>query len=101
MKFYINNKELNGVMDLSDKLSIKSSNKNYNVFYNHKSLNDLVNELYRENDFILIDRNVYNLSPITFKDLTHNILIFDALEDNKNIENVLILVDILLDKKFK
>jgi 3-dehydroquinate synthase len=100
MKFYVDEKEFNGVLDFSDTINIKSLNKDYKVVYNNKNLDTLVNEIYKKDDFILIDRNVYNLSPSTFNNLLNNTLIFDAIEDNKNIENVLILIDILLDKKF-
>jgi len=100
MKFYINNKEFEANLDFSDIINIKSSNKDYKVIYSDKNLDKLVNEIYEKDDFILIDRNVYNLSPFTFNDLLDNILIFDAIEENKNIENVLLLIDILLDKKF-
>jgi 3-dehydroquinate synthase len=100
MKFYVNETEFNGVLDFSNVIDIKSLNKNYKVTYNNKNLDTLVNEIYEKNDFILIDRNVYNLSPSTFNDILNNILIFDAIEDNKNIENVLLLIDLLLEKKF-
>jgi 3-dehydroquinate synthetase len=100
MKFFINETEFNYCMDLSDKISIKSSNKDYDVLYSSKDLNELIHEIYEENDFIFIDRNVYNLDQLTFNKFINNIFIFDATENNKNIENVLILIDILLNKKF-
>jgi 3-dehydroquinate synthase len=40
------------------------------------------------------------LDSQAFKNILSNTYIFDAIEENKNIENVLILVDILLEKKF-
>jgi len=100
MRFYVNDKEFEKNLDFNDIINIKSSNKDYKVIYSDKNLDKLVNEIYKKDDFILIDRNIYNLSPFTFNDLLDNILIFDAIEENKNIENVLLLIDILLDKKF-
>ena len=100
MKFYVNDKEFEANLNFNDTINIKSLNKDYKVIYSNKNLDKLVNEIYIKDDFILIDRNVYNLSPFTFNNLLENILIFDAIEENKNIENVLLLIDILLDKKF-
>ena len=100
MKFFVNEKEFDVVLDLSDSINIKSAHKDYKVIYNSKNLDTLITEIYKNGDFIFIDRNVYNLSPLIFNNLLNNILIFDAIEDNKNIENVLILIDILLEKKF-
>jgi len=100
MEFYVNNTKFNGKLDFSDTLKIKSSNKDYEVLYNSKNLYDLVSEIYKENDFIIIDRNVYNLDKSVFENILNNVLIFDATENNKNIENVLILIDLLLEKKF-
>jgi 3-dehydroquinate synthase len=100
MEFSVNETKFSNTLDFSDKITIKSSNKNYDVFYSNKNLDTLVKETYEENDFIFIDRNVYNLSPDSFTNLLDNTLIFDAIENNKNIEHVLILIDILLNKKF-
>jgi TPP-dependent 2-oxoacid decarboxylase len=98
MEFSVNETKFSNTLDFSDKITIKSSNKNYDVFYSNKNLDTLVKETYEENDFIFIDRNVYNLSPDSFTNLLDNTLIFDAIENNKNIEHVLILIDILLDR---
>jgi len=100
MDFYINDKNFKEEIDLSDNIKIKSFNKTYEVFYENKNLEEIVLDHYVKDDFIIIDRNVYHLSPKTFEYILENILIFDALEDNKNIENVLILTDILLNKNF-
>lgn len=100
MEYYVNNTKFTSNLDFSDKLLIKSSTKNYFVNYSNKTLDELVKELYNKNDFIFIDRNVYNLSPKTFVDLLENTYIYDAIEENKDMENVLKLVDTLLEKKF-
>jgi 3-dehydroquinate synthase len=102
MEFFVEKKRFVLHIDLSDTLKIKSHNKDYDVIYSNKNLDMLVNEIYSENDFIFIDRNVYNLSPETFKDIDNlkKIYIFDAIEDNKNIESVLELIDILLCNNF-
>jgi hypothetical protein len=52
----------------------------------------LVNEIYKKDDFILINRNVYNLSPSTL----NNTLIFDAIEDNKKLK-----INFFYEEKYK
>jgi 3-dehydroquinate synthase len=99
MEFEVDDHKFIGEIDLSDNIKIKSSIKNYDVFYSSKNLDTLINETYEVNDFIFIDRNVYNLSPSTFKSFK-NILIFDAIEANKVIESVLELIDQLYNIKF-
>jgi len=99
MDFNIDDVSFKGEIDLSDEIIIKSLNKNYNVFYSSKTLENLINEVYELNDFIFIDRNIYNLCSSIFLNIT-NILIFDALERNKTIESVLELTDKLYDIKF-
>jgi 3-dehydroquinate synthase len=86
-------------MNLDDNIKIKSSRKTYDVFYSAKNIDDLVSEVYTEGDFIFIDRNVYNLNPDIFENIKNKML-FDAIEDNKNIESVLKLIDELYNLKF-
>lgn len=100
MDFYINDKNFKGDIDLSDNIKIKSLNKTYEVFYENKTLSEIIYEHYSKDDFIIVDRNVYNLDPCTFKLLLESTFIFDATEYNKNIENVLILSDLLLKNNF-
>ena len=102
MNFIVNNKKFENELDFSDKITIKSFNKNYDVLYSNKNLEILMNEIYEENDFIFIDRNVFNLSPEIFDNanILYNFLIFDANEDNKSIDTVLKLIDVLYNKKF-
>jgi 3-dehydroquinate synthase len=99
MEFQVDDHKFSGEIDLSDNIKIKSAIKNYDVFYSSKNLDNLINETYVVNDFIFIDRNVYNLSPSTFNTVK-NILIFDATETNKVIESVLELIDKLYNIKF-
>jgi 3-dehydroquinate synthase len=88
-------------MDTSDKVEIKSYNKSYDVIYNQKSLNELINENYQANDFVVIDRNVYNLDKNCLSKInTKYYYIFDANEDNKNMESVLKIIDLLFEIKF-
>ena len=97
MKFLIGNTEFNYNLNISDKLYIKSLNKDYIVNYSNKNLDELINDIYNKNDIIFIDRNVYNLSSqLLFE---NNIYIYDAIEENKNIENVMKLIDYLILKK--
>jgi 3-dehydroquinate synthase len=99
MNFEIDDIKFIGKVDLSDCIQIKSSTKMYNVYYNSDNLDTLIKETYDSDDFIFIDKNVYNLSPSTFINLK-NILLFDATEQNKVIESVLELTDQLYSIKF-
>jgi 3-dehydroquinate synthase len=99
MEFTVNGRQFCTQLDLSDSMIIQSSQKNYRVAYSQKTLDDLIGEFYCENDFIIIDRNVYNLSPATFVKILDRVYIFDATEKTKTIESVLELIDQLLEKK--
>ena len=92
MEFKVDDIEFKGNIDLSNEICVKSIYKNYYVYYSNKNLNTIIQEIYNDNDFIFIDRNVYNLDQNTFNYL-NNIIIFDAIENNKNIEKVLELTD--------
>jgi 3-dehydroquinate synthase len=101
MEFSIDDVEFFGEVDLSDIIEIKSNRTNYNVYYSSKTLDELFKEVYENEDFIFIDRNVYNLSVDTFKSLNKtNIVVFDAIEENKNIESVLQITDALYNINF-
>jgi 3-dehydroquinate synthase len=101
MKFYVNETPFFGEMDTSDKVEIKSYNKTYDVVYNQKSLCELINENYEINDFVVIDRNVYNLDKNCLSKINSKYyFIFDANEDNKNMMSVLTIIDLLFDIKF-
>jgi len=101
MKFNVNDTTFFGEMDTSDKVEIKSYNKTYDVVYNQTSLNELINENYEINDFIVIDRNVYNLDKNCLSKINYKYyFIFDANEDNKNMMSVLTIIDLLFDIKF-
>ena len=103
MDFFVDDIHFNAEIDLSDTISIQSSRKTYDVLYSSKTLDTLINEIYVVNDFIFIDRNVYNLNPTTFNNIPEmgtNIFIFDAREDTKNIESVLQITDILYNINF-
>jgi 3-dehydroquinate synthase len=96
MEFSIDDINFFGEIDLSDVVEIKSNRTNYNVYYSSKTLDELFKETYENDDFIFIDRNVYNLSVDTFKNLNKtNIIIFDAVEEKKNMESVLQITDAL------
>ena len=101
MKFHVNDTTFSGEMDTSDKVEIKSYNKTYDVVYNQKSLGELINENYEANDFVVIDRNVYNLDTNCLSKINSKYYyIFDANEDNKNMESVLTIIDLLFEIKF-
>jgi 3-dehydroquinate synthase len=97
MLFTVNDKEFNYVLD-DGNITINSSRKNYSVYYSNNNIENIVKEIYVKDDFIFIDRNVYNLSPNTFREFSR-ILLFDANEDNKNIESVLKIIDELYNSK--
>jgi len=101
MNFSVGNTIFEDNIDNSDNVKIKSYNKTYDVLYNNKNLSELINEIYIEKDFIFIDRNVYNLDTSSLDKINNKYyLIFDAIEDNKNIDSVLKLIDILYELKF-
>jgi 3-dehydroquinate synthase len=99
MNFSVNSRDFSAEMDLNDSIQIKSSRKVYDVLYSNKNLEEIVNEVYVEGDFIFIDNNVFKLNPNAFKNIKF-IMIFNAIEDNKNIESVLKLIDELYNLKF-
>jgi 3-dehydroquinate synthase len=106
MIFSAQDVDFSSSLDFSDTIHIKSSRKVYDVNYTNKSLDILVNEEYQENDFIFIDRNVYNLSPTTFTNYNNNnrnimnFYIFDASEDTKTMDSVLNITDLLYSLNF-
>jgi 3-dehydroquinate synthase len=101
MNFSVGNTIFEDNIDNSDNVKIKSYNKTYDVLYNNKNLSELINEIYIEKDFIFIDKNVYNLDTSSLDKINNKYyLIFDAIEDNKNIDSVLKLIDILYELKF-
>ena len=101
MEFKVNSTSFSGTIDNNDKVDIKSYNKIYNVIYNQNNLSKIVDEEYEINDFIVIDQNVYNLDKDCLKNIDSKYyFIFDAIENNKNIESVLKIVDLLFEVKF-
>jgi len=101
MNFKVNTTSFSGDIDKSDNVDIKSYNKMYNVVYNQHHLSKIVDEEYETNDFIVIDRNVYHLDNTCLQNIDPKYFhIFDALENNKTIESVLKIVDLLFEVKF-
>jgi 3-dehydroquinate synthase len=101
MKFSINNTIFEKSVDNSDYVEIQSYNKSYSVSYSNKNLSELINIIYQNNDFILIDRNVYNLDNNCLNNIDNKYyFLFDAIEDNKTIDYVLKIIDILYQLKF-
>ncbi len=82
-------------------INIKSYNKIYSVNFSNKDLIQLINENYEYNDFIVIDKNVFNLNKDCLNNLNKSyIYFFEANEDNKSMESVLEICDILNNLKF-
>ena len=101
MNFQIDDYKFSGEIDFSNNIQIKSSAKIYDVFYSTTKLETFIKEIYKSNDFIFIDKNVYDLNPSAFKFINSiYILIFNATENNKVIESVLELTDNLYNIKF-
>ena len=98
LKFKIDSITFESKIDYSDNVNIKSYNKIYNVVYNNKKLLELLNDIYNDNDFIIIDNNVYKLYCKNTDFV--NYYLFDANENTKTINTVLEIVDILYNLKF-
>jgi 3-dehydroquinate synthetase len=98
MLFIVNNKKFNYDFNYDDNIIIHSSRKTYNVNYSNNNIENIVKEIYVNGDFIFIDRNVYNISPLSFTTIS-KILLFDANENNKCIKSVLKLVDAMYNEK--
>lgn len=84
-----------------DNIDINSYNKTYSVKFCNKELIQIINENYEYNDFIVIDQNVYNLNKDCLNNLNKKyIYFFEANEQNKSMESVLEICDILNNLKF-
>jgi|LauGreDrversion4_2_1035121.scaffolds.fasta_scaffold10230_7 hypothetical protein len=46
---------LKGILDMGNTSTIKSYNKDYFVYYNDKTLSQIINENYEDNDFIKLN----------------------------------------------
>ena len=104
MHFIINNKLfLNDDLKInieSDQLKITSFNKIYDVIYDNNNLENILKSNYSKNDFILIDRNVYDMYNNDILKNNNNIYIYDANEYNKTIDSVLDIIDNLYKLNF-
>lgn len=101
MEFKVNSTFFSGKIDNNDEVTIKSYNKDYNVVYNQNNLSKIINDEYITNDFIVIDRNVFNLDINSLQNINSKyFFIFDAIENNKTIESVLKIVDLLFQVNF-
>jgi 3-dehydroquinate synthase len=101
MSFSVNETVFLGEIDTSDKVTIKSYNKNYEVVYSKQPFLEIVKNIYKPNDFIIIDQNVYNLYKNVLNDIDSKYYyIFDAIENNKNIDSVLCIIDVLYKLQF-
>ena len=102
MNFIIDQQSFNSEINLlENKTLIKSYNKDYNVIYSNKNLSEIINENYNQNDFIIIDENVYNLDNNSLSNINKEFYhIFVADENNKTMEYVLKIIDLLLEINF-
>ena len=79
MDFKVNTTSFSGMIDDNNNVNIKSYNKIYNVIYNQHNLSKIVDEEYEKNDFIVIDRNVYQLDESCLQNIDSKyFFIFDA-----------------------
>lgn len=100
LSFNINGKNFEGVIDLSDSLPILSSMKTYNVRYTKSTLIDILSGCFSEGDFIIMDKNVHDIYVKYDITITkRNIYLYDALEKNKDMKNVLDIIDVLYDRQ--
>ncbi|MDD3462287.1 MAG: hypothetical protein PHW07_01445 [Sulfurospirillaceae bacterium] len=83
------------------KLTINSNIRDYDVYFeDNVDFIDQFKEI--SNSVIIIDKNVYNLYNTNFKNFNlENILLFDALEENKTYEYVAKIYDFLISKSAK
>lgn len=101
MNFVVNETSFFGEIDKNDIVTIQSYNKKYDVEYNSLSLAEIINTNFTENDFIVIDRNVYNLDKTCLDNVNEKYFyIFDATENTKNMESVLKIFDLLFEVHF-
>ena len=99
MSFLVDNTQFYYENNISDILDVKSFNKTYTVYYSSNTLKEHILNIYNKNDFLIIDRNVYNLDIKAFDNIS-NIFILDATEDNKTIHTILKIIDELISLKF-
>jgi len=83
------------------KLPIHSNIRDYDVYF-EDSL-EFINQFKEiHNSVIIVDRNVYNLYNANFKNFNlENMLLFDALEENKTYDYVAKIYDFLISKSAK
>ncbi|MEI0532257.1 3-dehydroquinate synthase family protein [Brachyspira pilosicoli] len=82
--------------------NIKSSPKNYKVFIKNSDPKEEILKILNEkkNNILFIDKNVYNLYFNNTNIDTNKLYIFDAIEENKIIENALKLIKFLEERGF-
>lgn len=101
MEFSVNNTSFCGEIDVNDNVEIKSYNKTYSLEYNKKTLSQIIEDEYVKDDFIIIDRNVFNLDNLSLKNINESyIFMFDATEHTKNMDSVLQIISLLFKIKF-
>lgn len=100
MEFSVNNTFFKGKIDMNNISTIKSYNKDYIVDYNEKNLSQIINDEYETNDFIIIDRNVFNLDKNSLSGIDDKYFyLFDATEETKNI-NIHLIHNIYILKNY-
>jgi 3-dehydroquinate synthase len=101
MNFTINTKKFSGDINMHDFVEVKSYSHTYDVVYDNSSLKQLILNNYQDLDYVLIDKNVYNLDNTCLQNVnSKHIFLLDAIEENKTIDTVLKIIDILFSIKF-
>jgi 3-dehydroquinate synthase len=98
---YIGNTHLECEIENLDIIKIKSYNKIYNVHYTNDTndtLEKLLSSIIKNNDFIFVDKNIYNFHTNAFHNKQY--YVFEAIEEHKTMDYVLQIVDKLIDIKF-
>jgi 3-dehydroquinate synthase len=94
--FIVNNTSFTINDENIDSLNITSYDKNYNVIFTKENLNEILQSHYNQGDFIICDQYFKN----EFTNAHDYIFFIEATENNKTIEYVLQIFDILYTKKF-
>lgn len=89
-KFYINEIELSASTELTNKFTVKSHPKNYDVFF------EPFCGVFSDKDVVLVDSNIQTLYNIQHTKL----ISVNAIEENKTIETVLDICEQLLNYGF-
>ena len=100
-KLFINDRKiLIDKLEIDDILKIKSTPNNYDVLFQKENTYDTINNTYKLNDILVIDRNIYNNLNKNLKISQDKIFICEANEDFKTLDGVQKLLNFLQMNNF-